>query len=130
LTVQKRPSLQAEPSGSFPVHDFPASLQLSAQLLSPSGPGHGVPACTVHAPAAHLSAPLQNVPSSHVVPVCGVHVPGVVPLQVWQSFGLPPPHAVVQQTVSTQVVPVPHIESREHEPPGVLTGWHWFTLQK
>ena len=80
--VQNLPSLHAEPFGSFPVQLLPASLQLSVQFASPSGPGHGLPACTLQAPAAHVSAPLQNVPSVHAVPVCGVHVPGVVPLQV------------------------------------------------
>jgi hypothetical protein len=80
----------------------------------------------VHKPAAQRSAPLQKVPSSQTVPVWFVHVPGVVPLQVTQSVATPPPHALVQQTVSTQVVPVWHMASRLHEPPGVFTVWHWF----
>jgi hypothetical protein len=64
------------------------------------------------------------------VPVWFVHVPGEAPLHVTQSVATPPPQAVVQHTVSTQVVPVWHIWSREHEPPGALVGWHAFTLQK
>jgi hypothetical protein len=77
-------------------------------------------------PAEQRSVPLQKVPSSHAVPVRLVHVPGVTPLQVTQSVATPPPHALVQQTVSTQVVPVWHMASRLQEPPGVFTGWHWF----
>jgi len=130
--VHALPSLQAEPFGSFAVQFFPASLQLSAQLAFPFGPGQGLPAWFVHAPAAlHVSAPLQKVPSSHVVPlVTLVHVPGDAPLQVTQSVATPPPQLLVQHTVSTHDVPTWHIWSRLHEPPGPFTGWHELTLQK
>jgi hypothetical protein len=43
LVVQALPSSQALPTGSFALQLFPASLQLSAQLPSPSAPGHGLP---------------------------------------------------------------------------------------
>ena len=121
LTVQNRPSSQPLPFGSLALQLLPASLQLSAQLPSPSGPGQGLPVCKVHAPAAHTSAPLQKVPSSHAVPVWFVQVPGEAPLHVTQSSGFPPPQAVVQHTVSTQVVPPWHIVFREQEPPGAFT---------
>jgi hypothetical protein len=68
-TVQNRPSLHATPFGSGAVQVSAASLQLSAQLPSPSGPGHGLPACVEHTPAAQVSVPLQNRPSLHDVPV-------------------------------------------------------------
>lgn len=123
-TLQKSPSSQLEPFGSGAVQESVASLQLSAQLPSPSGPGQGLPACTAHTPAAQVSPPLQNVPSLQTVPVWFVQVPGVTPLHVTQSSGLPPPHALVQQTPSTQVVPAWHIASRVHTPPGVFTTWH------
>jgi hypothetical protein len=122
--VQNLPSLHADPFGSLPVQLLPASLQLSAQLASPSGPGHGLPACTVQAPAAHVSAPLQNVPSLHDVPVCAVQVPGVVPLQVWQSVGSPPPQALVQQTPSTHVFPAWHWFDPVQVPPGPFFAVH------
>ena len=41
--LQKRPSSQSEPFGSASVQLSAASLQDSAQLLSSSGPGHGLP---------------------------------------------------------------------------------------
>ena len=70
FTVQNRPSLQADPVGSLAVQLFVASLQLSLQLPSPSGPGHGgTAACRLQTPALHVSAPLQKSPSSQGVPV-------------------------------------------------------------
>src|SRR5690606_6635352 len=66
--VHTRPSVHADPSGSAAVHEPAASSQDSEQLPSPLGPGHGSPACVVHAPAAQVSAPLQNEPSSQVLP--------------------------------------------------------------
>jgi hypothetical protein len=122
--LQKSPSLHAELFGSAARQLSFASLQLSAQLPSPSAPGHGLPAWTVQAPAAHVSAPLQNVASLHDVPDWGVQVPGEAPLQVMQSVARPPPHALVQHTVSTQAVPPWHIVSRRHEPPGPFTASH------
>jgi hypothetical protein len=75
----------------------------------------------LHTPALHVSAPLQNRPSSHAVPVKLVQVPGVAPLHVTQSVVTPPPHAVVQHTESTHVVPDWHMVSRVHCPPGPLS---------
>lgn len=83
-TLQKSPSLHAEPFGSGAVQESVVSLQLSAQLPSPSAPGHGLPALTLQTPEAlHLSVPSQKSPSLHGV-LAGrvVHVPGDVPLHV------------------------------------------------
>ena len=41
--VQNHPSVQALPSGSAPLQSSAASSQDSAQLPSPSAPGHGLP---------------------------------------------------------------------------------------
>jgi hypothetical protein len=59
-----------------------------------------------------------------------VQVPGLVPLQVMQSVARPPPQALVQQTLSTQVVPAWHMASRVHPAPGPPTGAHVLPLQK
>jgi len=69
--LQNTPSLHGLPLVSGPVHASLASLHDSAQLPSPSAPGHGLPACDVHAPALHVSLPLQYRPSLHgaVLPV-------------------------------------------------------------
>jgi hypothetical protein len=119
--VQALPSVHPVPTGSDAVQFFPVSLHEAEQLPSVVLSGkHGSPTCTVHAPAEHVSAPLQKTPSLHDVPVCGVQVPGLVPLQVWQSVGSPPPHALVQQTESTQVSAGPawlHIAVRAQVPP-------------
>jgi hypothetical protein len=72
LPLQNAPSLHAAPLGSEAVQLSDASLQDSAQFESPSGPGHGLPACPVHAPEAHVSAPLQNNPSLQAVPLGSV----------------------------------------------------------
>jgi hypothetical protein len=68
FTVQSMPSLQPLPLGSFDVQPSATSLQDSLQLLSPSGPGHGLPGCWLQAPPWQLSFPLQNWPSWHGVP--------------------------------------------------------------
>jgi hypothetical protein len=47
-TLQKDPSLHGEPFGSGPVQESFVSLQLSAQLPSPSAPTHGLPVLTLH----------------------------------------------------------------------------------
>jgi hypothetical protein len=125
--VQALPSSQPPPFASLALHDLPDSLQLSLQLGPTSVPGQGVPAWVVHAPVAQVSAPLQNTLSSHAVPVWLVHVPGDEPLHVWQSVTSPPPHALVQHTVSTHVSAGPlwlHIEVRKQEPPVVTWGSH------
>ena len=72
LPLQNAPSLHAAPLGSEAVQLSDASLQDSAQFESPSGPGQGLPACPVHAPEAHVSAPLQNNPSLQPVPLGSV----------------------------------------------------------
>jgi hypothetical protein len=105
-TLQNAPSSQGLPFTSARLQAFPASLQLSAQLPSPSAPGHGFPVCVTQAPAlSHLSVPLQKVPSSHTA-FCArfVHVPAVpaLTLQLLQSFE-PPAQGVLQQTPSTHV---------------------------
>ena len=74
----------------------------------------------MQAPVAQVSGPLQKIPSLHAVRFCGVHVPGDVPLQVWQSVVTPPPHALVQHTLSTHVRGGPvwrHIWLRVHGSP-------------
>jgi hypothetical protein len=71
--VQNNPSLQALPFGSLAVQFFAPSLHDSAQLPSPSGPGHGlVP--DEQMPAEQVSAPLQNTPSSQSALVAQPHV--------------------------------------------------------
>jgi len=67
--LHPRPSLQPEPLGSAAVQLSAASLHDSLQLPSPSGPGHGLPACPEHAPPEQVSAPLQNVPSLQADPL-------------------------------------------------------------
>lgn len=124
--MQNKPSSHGEPVGSFAVQALVDSLQLSLQLPSPSGPGQGGVPCRLHTPALHVSVPLQNKPSSHGVPVWFVQVPAVpCPLHVTQSVVTPPPHAVAQQTVSTQKADW-HIPLRVHAPPGESTGSHLF----
>src|SRR5690349_15110056 len=66
--VQASPSSQALLFGSSVVQLSAPSLQDSAQLPSPSGPGHGSPAWVEQAPLPlQLSAPLQNRLSLQVV---------------------------------------------------------------
>ena len=67
LSVQASPSSHALLFGSAALQLPSASLQDSPQLLSPSGPGHGLPAWMLHVPPLHVSAPLQNAASSHGV---------------------------------------------------------------
>lgn len=106
--VQALPSVHPVPAGSGAVQLFAPSLHEPLHPLSDVFNGRqGSPTCTLHAPAEQVSAPLQKIPSLQEVPVCGVHVPGLVPLQVWQSVARPPPHALVQHTVSTQVSACP-----------------------
>jgi hypothetical protein len=106
--VQALPSVQPAVDGSGAVQFFAPSLQDVEQLPSVALRGRqGSPACVVQAPAEQVSAPLQNVPSLQGVPLWAVQVPGFVPLQVWQSVARPPPHALVQQTESTQVSACP-----------------------
>src|SRR5262249_21709404 len=62
--LQKRPSLHGDVLPSAALQSPAASLHDSWQLPSPSGPGHGFPACTLHAPPEHESSPLQKIPSS------------------------------------------------------------------
>src|SRR6185369_2382318 len=57
--LQNSPSSHADPSRSAALQRSVDSLQLSRQLASPSGPAHGSPLCTAHAPARQVSAPLQ-----------------------------------------------------------------------
>jgi hypothetical protein len=59
LVVSAFPSLQSELSGSFMVQVPVASLHVSEQSASPSGPGQGLPACTQTPEALQVSAPLQ-----------------------------------------------------------------------
>jgi len=56
-------SAHALPFGSAAVQESEVSLHDSAQLASPSGPGHGSPECT-HDPPLQVSTPLQKSPSS------------------------------------------------------------------
>jgi hypothetical protein len=63
-----RPAAHALPIGSGAVHELAVSSHDSAQFASPSGPGHGSPACTLQVPALHESAPVQNRPSSQAAP--------------------------------------------------------------
>ena len=60
--VQSLPSSQALPLGSDALQALPASLQVSLQSPSPSGPSQGLPGLTQVADW-HSSAPLQKVPS-------------------------------------------------------------------
>jgi hypothetical protein len=56
---------QGLPFGSFAVQLSRVSLHDSAQFVSPSGPGHGLPEWTLHVPPPHVSVPLQKSPSLH-----------------------------------------------------------------
>ena len=67
--MQNRPSSQLAPSESGAVQSSVGSLHDSEQLPSPSAPGHGSPVCVEQLPAAHVSVPLQNSPSSHAEPL-------------------------------------------------------------
>jgi hypothetical protein len=121
--VQKSPSSQADPSGSGAVQLPATSLHDSAQLPSPSGPGHGSPAWTVHVPLLQVSAPSQNTPSLHALPsgsgalqrcVVSLHDSAQLPSPSGPGHGLPvcalhvPPwqkSAPVQKSPSSQVTP-------------------------
>jgi hypothetical protein len=84
-TVHWSASVQPEPSGSGAVQAFAASEHVSAQLPSPSGPGHGVPACKAHVPRTHVSVPLQKMPSVQGAPSAALTSAGqaaALPLQV------------------------------------------------
>jgi len=76
--VNELPSLQLKPLGSARVQLSRDSLHDSAQLLSPSAPGHGLPEWTLQVPLLQLSDPLQYNPSLHTVPLAlagCVHAP-------------------------------------------------------
>jgi hypothetical protein len=66
--LQNRESLHAEPFGSLPVQVSDASLHVSAQLPSPSGPGHGFAPASAQTPFKHASGPLQKKPSVQAEP--------------------------------------------------------------
>ena len=73
VPVQKRPSVQADPFGSAAVQLSAPSLHDSAQLPSPSGPGHGSPVDPLQvpplqAPPLQVSVPVQNRPSLQAEP--------------------------------------------------------------
>src|SRR6185369_408286 len=109
--VQPSPLSHAPPSGSVEMHASAASLQLSEQSPSPSPAKHGSPVCTLHAPDAHVSAPLQNAPSSHVLPLASwfaLQVPE--PSQVSglsQASSALLPHGVVAASILVRHVPEP-----------------------
>ena len=65
--LQKIPSSQGAPSESGSRQLSATSSQLSAQSLSPSGPGHGSPAPTQE-PLEQVSVAVQNSPSSQGPP--------------------------------------------------------------
>src|SRR5262245_56249753 len=77
--------LQADPPGSGAVQLRAASLHDSAQFVSPSGPGQGLPTWPLHAPPAHVSAPLQKRPSLHEEPLVRL-VNEPVLLVGWQDW--------------------------------------------
>src|SRR6185503_1684345 len=60
VPLQNRPSVHADPFGSVALQLSADSSHDSAQFPSPSGPGHGSPACVEHVPVEHVSVPLQN----------------------------------------------------------------------
>src|SRR5688572_29873710 len=62
--VQTLPSSQTLASASLARQLSAPSSHVSAQLPSPSAPGHGSPVCTVQSPVpSHVSVPLQNAAS-------------------------------------------------------------------
>jgi hypothetical protein len=81
--LQNSPSVHAEPFGSAALQLSDVSLHDSEQFESPSAPGHGLPACVEQLPAAHVSAPLQNNPSSQEAVLFGCVQ---VPLPLHTSF--------------------------------------------
>jgi hypothetical protein len=61
-----------------------------------------------------------------------VQVPGVEPLQVWQSVATPPPHELVQHTLSTHVSAwgfCRHMALREQLPPAPWSASHWLVVR-
>src|SRR5262245_48893400 len=119
------------PSHWSSVHTLPSSAhavpvrakQLSAvssQVRAHSGPPvHGSPACTLHVPLLHVSAPLQKRPSLHGAVLLGwTQVP--VPLH-WSSVHTLPssvqPVPVGAKVLAGQVVLVPvQTSARSHSP--------------
>jgi len=89
LDVHTLLSLHPVPLGSGPKQLSLASLHDVEQLLSVvTSAGHGLPAWPVHAPLAHVSAPLQYSPSAHVVPFASfASQRSVASLQLSLQFG-------------------------------------------
>jgi hypothetical protein len=83
------------------VHGFPSS-----QLAWPVPP---------QLPAVQVSPVVQALLSLQLVPLSEPQTPLL--LHDWQSFGLPPPQPLVQQTLSTQM-PVSHMPGRVQGSPG------------
>jgi hypothetical protein len=121
--LQDWPSLQAEPLVSAAVQLSAVSLQLSEQLPSPSGPGHGLPTWVVQAPEAQESAPLQNRPSLHAEPLVSAAVQlSAASLQLSEQLPSPsaPGHGsplwVVQLPAAQVSVPLQNRPSVQAEP--------------
>jgi hypothetical protein len=96
--LQNAASLHAEPLGSAAVQVSVGSLHDSAQLASPSGPGHGLPLCVAQTPPLHVSLPLQYSPSVHAEPfgspsvqasAASLHVSEQLPSPSGPGHGLP-----------------------------------------
>ena len=105
-SVHALPSLQLVPSTALGlVHAPVAGLQTPATWQASSG-AH-VAATPTHDPAWHVSFVEQRLPSLQDAPFeRAPHVPftaaPAATLHARQSFGSPPPHALSQQTPSTQ----------------------------
>jgi hypothetical protein len=88
--------VQAFPSAVQVENSGPAQPSCSSQVSAHSGPpAQGSPACTLQLPPAHVSAPLQNKPSSQLL-VCGrrSQVPVALPPIVVADCGVEALHRV------------------------------------
>jgi hypothetical protein len=88
-----------------------ASLHASAHAEAPA---HGSPEWTEHVPAAHVSAPLQNRPSSHgAASGACTHVPEASHVSVVHGL----PSSVQGDPVAAVQVSVVSLHAAEHSPP-------------
>jgi hypothetical protein len=95
-----------DPSHTSRVQALPSSAH-AVFAAAFASPGHAVDPATHVSATSHTPAEARHVTAPGFA--SGVHVPSFVPpratLHAWQSVVTPPPHAVSQQTPSTQNAP-------------------------
>jgi hypothetical protein len=118
--VQALLSLHVVPLGAAVCTQPVVGLQVSTVHGLPSSQSVGL--VPPQLPDVQVSPVVQALLSLQLVPLSGPQTPLV--LHDWQSFGLPPPQVLVQQTLSTQIF-VSHIPGRVQGSPG---GRSWSQL--